>query len=41
MLEARIAAEQQVAGDAWFDDLQILPESLLSGTDMSLRGSAE
>lgn len=41
MLEARIAAEQQVAGDAWFDDLQILPESLLSGTDMSLRGSVE
>lgn len=25
-LEARIAAEQQIAGDAWFDDLEIRPE---------------
>ena len=39
--DARIAAEQQVAGDAWFDDLQLLPESLLPGADLSARGSAE
>lgn len=41
ILEARIAAEQQVAGEAWFDDLQILPESLPSGTAMPAGGPGE
>jgi hypothetical protein len=41
MLEARIAAEQQVAGEAWFDDLQILPEALPSGTDRPADSQAE
>lgn len=41
MLEARIAAEQQVAGDAWFDDLQILPESRPLDTDKPSGGQVE